>query len=377
MPEHNQAENPWNWGSSEADNASPTPDTPSPASGTPASSYAPDGAPQYTPAPNFSQNQANQQPGIIPLRPLTISDLLEGSFAAVRSNPGVMFGLSVIVMSIVAVISGLANLWSPLDDVFANLENNPNMSDDEAIEALAEMFTSMTTSLVGPAILEFFAVIILTGLLTYAVSRAVIGKVTSLSATWSNTKGRVLPLIGLTILTSILTFVVAAVVSLIFSIPLILLAFSNPEDALSGIAGATALLIAGIFVAFAALAYISVKLLVAPIVLVLEGAGPIESIKRSWKLTKGFFWPTLGRMILIGIIVSIIGQVLGLIVSVPVTLGFATQPGLALALSASVGILVSGLILPVQAAYNSLIYVDLRIRKEGLATSLLQESANR
>ena len=51
------------------------------------------------------------KPGIIPLRPLSISDLLSGSFAALRMNPKVLFGFTLIVLTIVGVLSSLVSIF--------------------------------------------------------------------------------------------------------------------------------------------------------------------------------------------------------------------------------------------------------------------------
>lgn len=60
--------------------------TPPASNGLPSSGSQP-GFDQY--ALNFQQ----VQPGIIPLRPLTLGDIYNGSFAALRQAPSVMFGL--------------------------------------------------------------------------------------------------------------------------------------------------------------------------------------------------------------------------------------------------------------------------------------------
>ena len=53
------------------------------------------------------------KPGIIPLRPLTLTDLFSGSFSALRKNPSVLFGFTIIVMTVVALLS-LAGTMLPL-----------------------------------------------------------------------------------------------------------------------------------------------------------------------------------------------------------------------------------------------------------------------
>src|SRR5690625_3944619 len=55
--------------------------------------YGQYGAPTAAMAPPIAA-----QPGIIPLRPLTLGEIYDGAFRAVRTNPGVMFGLAAVIV---------------------------------------------------------------------------------------------------------------------------------------------------------------------------------------------------------------------------------------------------------------------------------------
>ena len=49
--------------------------------------------------------EAAPKPGVIPLRPLGVSEILDGAFASIRRNPKAILGLAAVVMTISAVIS--------------------------------------------------------------------------------------------------------------------------------------------------------------------------------------------------------------------------------------------------------------------------------
>ena len=59
---------------------------------------------------------------------------------------------------------------------------------------------------------------------------------------------------------------------------------------------------------------LSVKFAFISLAVILEGLGPVDALKRSWNLSKGSFWRILGRMIIIGLVVGVIGMILGAII---------------------------------------------------------------
>lgn len=142
-----------------------------------------------------------------------------------------------------------------------------------------------------------------------------------------------------------------------------------------------------VLVAFAAIIpifilvyFFQIKLLFAPICAVLEEIGPVASLKRSWSLVKGEFWPTLGRFLLLNLAVSFIGGFIGFVigligglVSVAATSDPSSPVGSAIAIFFVM--LGSSLLLPFSASFETLMYTDLRIRKENFASVLAQAGA--
>lgn len=101
--------------------------------------------------------------------------------------------------------------------------------------------------------------------------------------------------------------------------------------------------------------------------LMIEGIGPIESIKRSWRLVSGERWRLFGAgllMLIIGIVVfGIISLVLFLILS-----GLGMSDGMAGYVVQQVATLLS---IPLTSAVGTVLYLDLRVRKESLDTEKL------
>ena len=97
-------------------------------------------------------------------------------------------------------------------------------------------------------------------------------------------RGRILPLLGF----GLLAFAVGlAGLALLVGISVL---------AIIGLEGYSALVIVPLVIAaLVAMVWVGTKLTVAPAALMLEGAGPWTSIRRSWQLTRGTWWRTLRR----------------------------------------------------------------------------------
>jgi hypothetical protein len=204
------------------------------------------------------------------------------------------------------------------------------------------------------------ASIVLNGVLTISVSRAVIGQKVTVAELWSRHWRRVVVLVLLTTLIG-----VAAVVAWTLLVILIvaMASASGAAAVLVGIVGGLAMVVASVWV--------TVRLLLVPPVLMLEDKPIWESVARAWRLTRGSFWRLLGINLLAQVIVSIASQVLAfptsLIAAIFIT--DATSGGYIAAMT--VGTAISYALPAVFiAAVVALQYIDLRIRKEGLDVQL-------
>jgi len=104
-----------------------------------------------------------------------------------------------------------------------------------------------------------------------------------------------------------------------------------------------------------------VRLAFAPAALVVEGQRGTKAIGRSWRLTKGYFWRTLGTLLLSSIISAIVAAIL----TIPGELVVQGLGPNAWPISALVSALATVLTTPFGMLVVVLLYFDLRIRKEG------------
>jgi hypothetical protein len=140
----------------------------------------------------------------------------------------------------------------------------------------------------------------------------------------------------------------------------------------AGAGGLGALLAIMAFVALIpALIVIYVRTVVAVPAIVLERASGWHGLQRSWQLISGRFWPTFGRMLLLALIAGIMSSVIGAIVEVP---GAALAPGNAFVFSQVGSAIAAVFVGPITYIGVTLLYYDIRIRKEGFDIEMLARS---
>ena len=329
----------------------------------------------YGPGSNGAANFYVYKPGIIPLRPLSIGDIYQGAFAAIKTNARTMFGFTTALLGVAIVISiGINYLIINLVLPSYINTNSPYAS------VFGSVFT--TFSQLGGTLLQNLATVLLSGLIVVAVSRSVLGRVASSKEVWERTKSKFLPLIGLNIITSIISGLMMIIGIILFFILLAGVAASAEtetelfQDLGITLVGILILVVAGAIVG----SYLYIKFSVAPPAMVLENLGVFASIGRSWSLTRGNFWRLFGINILTTIITSMVA---GIFVGIADALGAifivvgSSSPEDVIASLNTTYILIMVmstiaqlLILPFTSSVNALLYIDLRMRKEGLDVEL-------
>jgi hypothetical protein len=303
------------------------------------------------------QSASVHRPGIIPLRPLFLGEIMDGAFQALRTNPRSMIGISAVLLSFLSSITLL-----PLASA---LTQQAEMDD---AEIAADLATLVSGSLV-PGLLKMVAILVLNGLLVLAVSDAVLGRKTPLGDLWSRVKGRLPAIFGI----AGLVFLGALGLFLTCLLPGFLVVMSGAKA--FGVLLIVLGLLGGIFV----MSLASARWSMAAPVLLLERRRALDSLRRSWNLVKGSTWRVFGILALAQIIVGIGGALLG----APFALGSEAvrtmsedldlTTALLSVLVSSIGEIVAGSIFfPFSAAVTALLYTDLRMRKEGLDVELIR-----
>lgn len=329
----------------------------------------------WTPAP---------KKGIIPLHPLTFGMLLGRSFSALRHNPKVLFGFGVVIQLAVVVLSA-AVMGFVFVTTFTRLESlSPSSADFEAVFAGTIAMNLVAGIAVGIASVAFTA--LMQGVVAAEIGYAAIGIKASLGTLWR----RMIP--------SFWRLAAFASLSVIFIFGVIVILFVIIAGFAAGGLGGSAESIVGmvlliglvLLVTIPLMIWLTTKLLLVPSILVLERSTLRDALVRSWRLTRGRFWVAWGVTFLIGAIMGIAMQV----VSLPVTLlssmlGTVIAPtgstdtaaimGFVFALLAPQILLLvlQAIALVVQSTAGTLVYLDSRMRYEGLDQALISHVERR
>ena len=289
---------------------------------------------------------------MIPLRPLSLSDIFNGAVAYIRANPKATLGLTTVVV-VVAQLLALILSVGPL--AFTG-ELQPSLSGEELSPGV--MLGSSASSIAGAGA-TWLSSILLSGMLTVVVGRAVFGTSITISEAWQRLRPRLWALIGFTVLEVVGAVVLVAVVVLIISG--VAVAAGGVAAAVAGVPLVLALIVG--------LVYLGVMLSFAPSVIVLERLQIIPAISRSFKLVRNDFWRVLGIRLLGGIVAAVIAGA----VTVPFSFGgqillvsgSSTLTALIALVLLSIGSAIGQIITaPFSAGVVVLLYADRRIRAE-------------
>ena len=271
----------------------------------------------------------------IPLRPLGIGELLDGTFSTIRRNPRATVGLAALLVALQQVLSVGLQLTSN------GLPTLVGAGDDTvSIETLIGGFGGLTGMLVAAVVGA-----VLTGMLVVVVSEDVLGRRVTAADVWRRIRPRVWALL------------VAA--------------------AISGILPYLGLL----FLVIPGLILWALWALTTP-ALVLEGLGPFAALQRSARLASPALlrvWWTRALSVLMGLLIQIVVALpfglAGVAVTATVTEG---EPGRAAAVAVlaltALGEIAAGMITaPFLAGVLALLYLDRRMRAEGLDFALRRQ----
>jgi hypothetical protein len=314
------------------------------------------------------------KPGLIPLRPLDLGTILGASFRVLRRNPKPTFGAALLIQGsvyllLILVVAGVA---------FAAYSRVDSSTAQNADQIAAGATGLVIVASIIPGLLAVIATAVLQGIIVLEVSRGAVGEKLSLRGLWRKARGRIGALIGWAALLTLASTVVLGVIVLI----IVFLAVSLGTG---GVIAAVSIGILAFFGLAVAAIWFGIKLALVPSVLMIERLSLRESVARSWSLTEAYFWRTFGISALVAVILWIVSQVAAFPLNfiAPIAASLVDPQGqkgsAAVVLLALVSLLaivfvvvVQSITSVVQSATTGLIYLDLRIRKEGLDLELVR-----
>jgi hypothetical protein len=291
------------------------------------------------------------KPGIIPLRPLTLSEIFNGAVSYIRTNPKATLGLTAVVVVVMQIITMIATLGP--------LTAYGRITTDRPDELTWGVVGAWAASIAAGLLVTWLGGMLLSGMLTVIVGRAVFGSSITVGETWAKIRGRLLPLLGLALLEGA---VVAALVGLVAVTIALAAAVGN---------GAVGVLLGFplVLVVVALMVYLYTAVLFAPVLIVLERLPVIDAITRSFALVRNGFWRVLGIRLLTFIVASVIADATAAPFSVvgQLMISGTSSTGALLAgtIIASIGGAIGQIITaPFNAGVIVLLYTDRRMRAE-------------
>lgn len=334
-------------------------------------------SPHWTPAPKR---------GIVPLRPLDFGTILGKSFAMLRHNPSVLLGFGVCTQLVVGLLSfGLFAII--FAGSFGRIETlTPSDPDYDAI-----MAGTVGLSLGGGLLIGMLSIAIgaaVQGVVAANLRIAVLGEKPKLSVVWRQVKPAFWRILGYTLLLGLAAGIAIVILAAIAIGAGAGLGIGFDEIGVgvgAGIVLALLLLLGFVFVTI----WIGTKLLLVPTVLVIERCTIGEAMKRSWHLVRGRFWVAFGATALVGLIVGFaanavsgVAQLFSMLL-VPVLMptgdpleGSEFSPTgvitmlLVMLLPQLLVLVISAVGSIAQNTAAGLVYLDSRMRKEGLDQAL-------
>ncbi|HEX8804488.1 MAG TPA: hypothetical protein VF743_09850 [Acidimicrobiales bacterium] len=257
----------------------------------------------------------------VALRPMTVADVLDGAFAVIKARPRRILLISAGFVAPVQVAAAYLAQDSRAEGVDVVFSQDPTLLGEQQDATGGDVAVTMAL-----LILPSLALVCVAAALAHLVTGWTVGHDAPAREMLGVVARRWWPLLA--------TFVVVHLAEA-----------------------------AGIFACYVGVVFVMALFLVVAPVIGAEGASTGEALRRSVRLTRTRYWPSLGLAVLMGLVSLILGQALaalpqGIAALVGVESGW---PLLA------VGGLVGGvLITPFVAGATVLLYLDLRVRTEGL-----------
>lgn len=290
------------------------------------------------------------------LRPLGVGDIVDRVFALYKARPLLFLGLAAVpyllLVGIIAVLTVALGLSTGLFELFSELEAGRTPD----AEGMAVRIVSFGLFLL---IVVVAAVVILSAqsaALVDATSSVYLGRATSFGVAFRNGLRASPRVIGAGLLLFLALFAGWAVLFVVMAISREPLVF-----------------VVAILGGMVATAYILTSTLVMPVAATLESAGPVMALRRSWSLSEGNRWRVLGLQFLLLILNAVISTLLS-VVFVGALIGDETVRTV---LQQIVNIVANVAWAPVQWGTFTVLYYDLRVRREAFDLQLAAEALPR
>lgn len=291
------------------------------------------------------------------LRPLGVGDIVDRVFSLYRARPLLFLALATVPYLALFLVVGALSLFVAGSFVtLAGLADDIASGDRTSLAAFFAAMGSLTGYLVAVILVALVFLSVQTTALVDAMSQRYLGRATDVGASFRRGLAAAPRVIG----TGLVLFVALCVLWLVLTIVMVA---SNQ----------VLVVLAAIVVGLFATVYALVSALVAPIVATVEGTGPVRSLRRAWTLSEGNRWRILGLQLLLGILNTVISVLL----STLFLAGFVSDVVLQGILQQVANVVATVAWAPIQWGTFTVLYYDLRVRREAFDLQLAAEALPR
>ena len=316
--------------------ASPPPASTAPGWGPPTT--PPGWAPPPGPAGGYAPAYGAPMPkggdartGPLPLHPMSVGDVLDGAFKLLKAN----FRTILLVVASIVVPLQLVSAFLLREQVspgVLNILRDPTVAQDQSAFNFGDVGTSLLT-----AVLSLITAPLIAGAVSRVCAASYLGQQVGPAEALRTTVRRLPALLAASFLVG-----------------------------LASVGGFVLCILPGIA--------LTVLYTVVTPAMMIEEIGPIEGMRRSWRLVKPRFWGVLGIVALAWMIAAFIGNLLGGAPSAIGTIFGGSLAWLWIAVGAVLSTLVSA---PITAIVDTLLYFDGRIRNEGFDLQVMAQDLDR
>jgi hypothetical protein len=298
---------------------------------------------------------------LLTLEPMRWPTMLEAAIRFLRRQPGTLLTVGAIAgfAGAGANLIGLGTVYPHLQEQLTALEplaaDPQGANQQQLAAALAQLLSSTAALFVLILVISLPVYAIVNGLLIAVLGRDIFGDRTSTGQAWQMVRRKVGGLLGQVLMAMVLLSVCG--------LPVVVALSMARRDPVVGVG--LAMLMAPL--CLVAMVLLLPRLLLAPVCLVLEDIGVAESFVRARHLARGQVLRVLGITAAAVLITRVVAAVVGLPFDLFAGADPLTTQGVFMSsLGRVAGTAVS---LPILSAMVALVYVDLRVRKEGLGRS--------
>jgi hypothetical protein len=297
-------------------------------------------------------------------RSMSVGEWLDATFTMYRRNFALIASISAVVQIPYALLTWLlfqlTGISAFVRSPFASI--NAQTITPAQTQHLLDSYVGLLAVTLGLLLVSLLVIVPLgEAATTRAVSDRYLDRKSSLLSAYRAAWSRLGALI-----TMILILVGAYVGSIAAVVALVLLLGAVGAGGLGGL-----IAVLGFIALIPVLVIVYVRTVVAVPAIVLEHASGWHGLQRSWRLVSGRFWPTFGRMLLLALIAWIISSVVVAIFEVP---GAALDPSNAFVFDQVASAIAAVFVGPITYIGVTLLYYDMRIRKEGFDIEMLAQS---